>query len=237
MGLEATCTASLGQARARGRALLETTELLFRSDELRARVPFAEIKSAAAEGDRLVIRWGGQTLALELGAEAAARWLDKIRRPPSRLDKLGVRPTSRAAVVGRLDDDFVAELSARAAAVVRGTPRGPVDLLFYAVDAPADIGRLPALAARLAPDGALWIVRPKGRSAAVAEQEVRTAARAAGLVDVKVVAFSAARTADKMVIPVTQRTAVKPARATARSPRPGPSTSTPPRSRPRPARG
>ena len=48
-------------------------------------------------------------------------------------------------------------------------------------------------------------LRRKGAGAAVSEGDVRGAARAAGLTDVKVAAFSDERTADKFVVPVAAR--------------------------------
>ena len=48
--------------------------------------------------------------------------------------------------------------------------------------------------------GALWIVYPKGRQE-ITELQVLDAGRAAGLVDVKVVSFSATHTALKFVRP------------------------------------
>ena len=50
----------------------------------------------------------------------------------------------------------------------------------------------------------LWIVRPKG-SKAIGESDVFEAAKGAGLVDTKVVAFSKTHTAHKCVIPVELR--------------------------------
>jgi hypothetical protein len=230
VGLEAACTAKLGAAASRGKALLETTELVFRGD-FRVRVPLSEVKSVRVDGGRLSLRFRGQALTLELGAAAAERWADKIRHPPSRLDKLGVKPTSRVAVVGGHDDDFLAELAARGAAVVRGAAGAPVDLLFYAAGARADLHRLSQLARALQPDGALWVVRPKGH-AAITERDVMAAGKAAGLVDVKVAAFSATHTAAKFVIPV----ALRSSRATGKSPPARRSRSAPAKTPPRPAR-
>jgi hypothetical protein len=58
---------------------------------------------------------------------------------------------------------------------------------------------------RLDPAGALWLVRPKGKDTPVTEGATRAAALAAGLVDVKVAAFSATHTAEKFVIPLAKR--------------------------------
>jgi hypothetical protein len=189
------------------------------------------------------VHWRGQTLALDLGAAAAPRWADKIRHPPSRLDKLGVRPTSRVSAIGPLDGDFLTELGERAAEVVRGVPPAPVDLIFYAAASHDDLGRLRALSARLHPSGALWIVRPKGGGASIGERDVMAAGKAAGLVDVKVAAFSTTHTAEKFVIPVALRQAaagvgsdVSSSRATAKNPPRRRSTSGSAKSPPRPAR-
>ncbi len=54
------------------------------------------------------------------------------------------------------------------------------------------------------PDGAIWIVRPKGRKE-ITEAETMAAGKRAGLVDVKVVSFSDVHTAEKFVIPVAKR--------------------------------
>jgi hypothetical protein len=222
MGLDARCEATLGPDRAlrsSGRAQLETSELIFQGD-FRVRVPVAEIQRLEIDGEALSVRWPGGTLRLQLGAAAAARWADKIRHPPSRLDKLGVKPTSRAAIVGALDDAFLDELTARAAAVTPGAPGSLVDLVFFAVSKRTDLARVRSLVRMIEPDGAIWIVRPKG-SVVVGEQDVRAAGRAAGLVDVKVAAFSATHTADKYVIPVGERrraaVLIKPTRETEKS--------------------
>jgi hypothetical protein len=203
MGNEVVCRATLDGKVTRGKALLETTELLLRGD-VRARVPLAAVEAVTVSGDTLSLRWPGGTLALELGAAAAGKWAEKIRTPPSRSHKLGVKPGARVALVGdfAFDAAFAREL-AKGGAVV--TKTGPVDLLFYAPTKRADLERIPTLGKRLAPAGALWIVRPKGKDTAVTETDTRKAGLAAGLVDVKVAAFSATHTAEKFVIPVAKR--------------------------------
>ena len=64
--------------------------------------------------------------------------------------------------------------------------------------------RLEKLKGSLKPNGALWVIRPKGRPE-ISEQATMAAGKAAGLVDVKVVAFSTTHTAEKFVIPVKAR--------------------------------
>jgi hypothetical protein len=203
MGLEATCRAIVDGQSTRGKALLETTELILRGD-VRARVPFAAVKAVTVSGDTLSLTWPGGTLALELGAAAAAKWAEKIRSPPTRSHKLGVEPGARVALVGdfTFDAAFEPEL-AKGGAVLAA--RGPVDLLFFAPEKRADLSRIESLVKRLEPAGALWVVRPKGKDTAVTETDTRKAGLAGGLVDVKVAAFSATHTAVKFVIPVAKR--------------------------------
>jgi hypothetical protein len=205
LGLEAICAATLDGQTSRGKALLETTELVFRATTggLRARVPLADVKTVTVAGKALTLKWKGGTLALELG-DAAEKWAEKIKNPPSRLRKLGVKPGARVALVGSFDFEagFAAELQSGGA---NHAAAGSVDVLFYAPKARDELGRIPKLVTRLAPAGALWVIRPKGKDTPVTEAETRKAGLDAGLVDVKVAAFSATHTAEKFVIPLARR--------------------------------
>jgi hypothetical protein len=190
MGLEATCAATLDGERSRGQAQLEGSELLYRSTSAnaRARVLLGELTSLKVSGKTLTLEWKGRKLALDLGADAVA-WAEKIKNPPSRLTKLGVKPASRVALVGdfAFDESFERELGMAGSADAAATVRAPVDLLFYAPATPAALARIGALSKRLAPSGALWIVRPKGKDTPITEDATRRAGLDAGLVDVKVV--------------------------------------------------
>jgi hypothetical protein len=204
MGREVECTARIAGKAAKGKALLETKELIFRG-EARLKIPFAEIKGLRAAGGTLHVTWSGGEASFPLGADAET-WAEKIRNPPSRLDKLGVKPGLALAVVGPLEEAFVAEARARGADLRKGARAGDgVDLLFFAVEARADLGRLAALSQALQPAGALWVVRRKGQGAPVTEAESMAAGKAAGLVDTKVVGFSETHTAERYVIPVAAR--------------------------------
>lgn len=124
------------------------------------------------------------------------------------LDKLGLRPGVRVALLGLVGpafESFRADLLERAAAVVLGDPGPDTDLVFLAADSPAELEVLPQLRARLGPDAAIWVVSPKGRTRSFDDIEVIAAARAAGLVDTTVVAFSATHTALRLVVPRAAR--------------------------------
>ena len=209
MGAEAPCSLVLGgpdgKKSAAGKALLESEELIFRPQDRngpRVAIPFAAISAISAAAGVLKVAWDGKSADFALGP-VAAKWLEKIKNPKSRADKLGVKPGQRVAMVGGDDEVFAAELAARGAEV---GGRGDLDVLFYWVAARADVAKakLVALQKKIKKDGAIWVIRPKG-SAGITEKDVYSAARDAGLVDVKVVAFSATHTAEKMVIPVNRR--------------------------------
>jgi hypothetical protein len=121
------------------------------------------------------------------------------------LAKLGVRHGARVAVLGTDDGDFRALLDGRTHDVTDGWPKAASDLVFLAADGPGDLEPLAALRERIVPAGAIWVVSRKGRAATLRDVEVIAAARAVGLVDNKVVAFSATHTALRLVIPKALR--------------------------------
>ena len=191
-----------------GTAWLEHKDLVFRGAE-RLAIPLKDITSATASDGRLRVTFGGKTADFDLGA-AAPKWAERISNPPSRLDKLGMKPESTLLQVTFKDDQFVAELRERGVRIVRTAPAGGVDAIFFGASTREDLNRLESAVPWLKPNGALWIVRPKGTKA-ITEAETMAAGKRAGLVDVKVVSFSETHTAEKFVIPVAKRATPSPA--------------------------
>jgi hypothetical protein len=202
MGYEAPCTLRLGREEAKGRAVLEHHDLIFRGPT-RLAIPLKTIASAVANDGSLIVRFGKTTAIFDIGT-VAGRWADRITNPPSRLDKLGVKAGVTAWIVGERHDDLVRDLESRSARLVRVAPVGGLDLVFFGAPRRAMLDRLRVLKRSLKPNGALWVIRPKG-SAAISETEVMAAGKKAGLVDVKVVSFSETHTAEKFVIPRSDR--------------------------------
>ena len=215
MGYEADCTLRLDGTSSKGVARLEHKDLVFRGG-VKLAIPLSDIKTATAQDGALRVRFGNRQAVLEIGA-GAAKWAARIMNPPTRLDKLGVKPGMRVAAARLLDLSFRVELERRGAVVVPAGSREPagLDLLFYSAEDRESLEQLPALRKTIRPDGAIWIVRPKG-SKAITEAETMAAGKRAGLVDVKVVSFSETHTAEKFVIPVADRP-----RITRRTPRVG----------------
>ena len=69
------------------------------------------------ETEEIIVRWDGQRLALDVGAANAQKWLEKIRNPKSRADKIGVKAGQRVSVIGVDDAEFVNELTSLGADV------------------------------------------------------------------------------------------------------------------------
>lgn len=204
MGSEAKCMIHYGGKRVAGTARLETDVLQFRAPDLRLSIPFAAVRKTTVRSGRLAVTFGSDTATLELGS-ASARWADKITNPPSRLDKLGVKPSWRASAINIDDRAFLRELGQVVRTLSIGRVLNGSDAIFVGATRIAELSRLEKLKASLAQDGALWIVRPKGRPE-IPEAAVMRAGKAAGLVDVKVVRFSGTHTAEKFVIPLAART-------------------------------
>ncbi|HYH07296.1 MAG TPA: hypothetical protein VEK11_09595 [Thermoanaerobaculia bacterium] len=194
MGNEAQCRVEIDGEAAEAKALLETEELILRG-AVKAKIAFRDARDVIAEEGVLRLRWNERDVRIHLGS-SAAKWAEKIRNPKSVADKLGVKPGQKISVVGTIDAGFLAASSKKL------QPNS--DLIFFAANAREDLARLPQLRENLAPAGAIWVVRPKGASA-ISEGDVMAEAKAAGLVDVKVVRFSDTHTAEKLVIPVSKR--------------------------------
>ena len=202
MGAEAKCTATISGKKATGKALLETDELIFRGDDVRLTIPYKSVSSIDVKDGVLHVAWLSGFASFELGP-SAVKWADRIRNPPSRIDKLDVKPGQLVLFVGIRDATLREEIETRGATVV-ARPIAEVDAVFVAANERSDLRRLATVQNFLKRDGAIWVIRPKG-SLSISENDVMSAGKNAGLVDVKVVRFSETHTAEKFVIPVSKR--------------------------------
>lgn len=215
MGYDSACTLTIDGRAFRGTAVLEHKDLLFRGD-VRLVIPLNGIDEARADGDALIIVFGGRSAAFAIGADVAGKWAKRITSPPSRADKLGVKAGMRIALVGMEDAALVEDIDAKGALLETSARSKGLDMIFFAAKVPRDLSRLGSIAGRLEPAGAIWLIRAKGRGAPISERDSMAAGKEAGLVDVKVVSYSDTHSAEKYVIPVARR---RPAGAPARGPR------------------
>ena len=193
MGKVATVNAVFSDGPDEGRLQYEPPRLVFKGRERRV-YEGAALEGVTVAGEDLVLADGAR---FALGEKRAKLWLDAIVNPKDRMEKIGVKPGMQAAIMGVADPELSQELAAKGAVPVREL--ADLDLLFYAADDAEALAMIEALVPMLKPAGALWVVSRKGKAATLKDTEVMEAARARGLVDTKVVAFSETLTALRFV--------------------------------------
>jgi hypothetical protein len=210
VGNEVICVVKFGKQKARGKALLETSEVIFRSEDgaLRLKLPFSGLKSASAADGELRLETAEGPAIFQLGANAA-KWCEKILHPKTRMEKLGIKPNAAVSLVGDFDSDFLAELrsvtkNVSITGINKGKAAPDAEWTFFSADTSKALSQVAKLAKSLKGAAALWIVYPKGQKQ-ITENDVLAAGRKCGLKDIKVVGFSPTHTALKFLIPVENR--------------------------------
>jgi hypothetical protein len=202
MGNEAACTLRYAGKSFSGKALLETSEIIFRGDSP-LKIPFSAITAVESQDGDLHVHTKTGLAVFQLGPQAD-KWREKIAHPKSLLEKLAVKPHDQVSLIGTFPADFLASLKKHPAVIAQGTPHKDSLWIFLAAETTQDLRRVPPLAKSMRGPTALWIVYPKGQKS-ITESHVRSAALKAGLVDIKVASFSPTHTALKFVIPKSRR--------------------------------
>jgi hypothetical protein len=109
------------------------------------------------------------------------------------IDKLNLKEGSRVLVLGVTHPDLPADGS------WGRRKKKNCDLILLSVETIADLRKIEPCHQLLAPAGGLWIVYPKGRKD-ITEKQVMAAGLATGMVDNKVISFSATHTGLRFVI-------------------------------------
>jgi hypothetical protein len=207
MGSDVKCRVRFGKQESEGKALLETSEIIFRGD-FRLKIPFATILSAKVVDHELQLQIAEGMAIFEVGAVTATKWREKILHPKTRIEKLGIKPGTRVSLIGfeKQDEEFVKEIQ-KAKALM--TPAGNTlpknsDSIFLRIDSKKQLGQVAKIAEQLCGAAALWVIYPKGRQD-ITEGDVFAAGHKAALTDIKVVGFSSTHTALKFVIPINKR--------------------------------
>jgi hypothetical protein len=121
------------------------------------------------------------------------------------IDKLGVKPGARIAVVHLDDPAFMKLLRTRTSDIVVGKPRSACDIVFVGVREPVDLKRLREVKSWIEPNGAIWLIRPKGGRSSLRDTDLIDAGSAAGLVDNKIASFSDTHGAMRFVFRLRDR--------------------------------
>jgi hypothetical protein len=202
MGNEAPCKLRFDGKTFSGKALLETSEILFRGDT-RLKIPFPSITALQARDGELHVRTKDGLAVFTLGPQAE-KWREKIANPKTLLQKLGVKPGETVSLIGEFPADFLLGLKNQDAAIVEGKIAQGAPWCFLAAESRQNLQRVKAIANSLAGAAALWIVYPKGQTS-ITESNVRCAGLQAGLTDIKVARFSSTHTGLKFVLPKAKR--------------------------------
>jgi hypothetical protein len=117
--------------------------------------------------------------------------------------KLGVQPGQRAVFLHVADAALAEQLRERGVVVSTRLARD-TDVIFLGADTLAGLAGLRQTIQYMKRDGALWTITPKGKNG-IKDADVVGIAKAAGLVAVKSVAYSATHSATKFVIPKIAR--------------------------------
>lgn len=185
------------------KVLIETDELIVRGD-VRAKFPRASIREAKVRNGAVTVISDVGVLTISLGA-AAEKFLKKLVEPPkSRIDKMGIGPNARVVIVNFPDRAFRTELTALGPGVVAARAGKNEELIVLGVEKASDLARITAAEKSLAPNGALWVIHPKGVSG-VRDTDIFAEAKRNGLTYVKVARFSDTHTAEKLVRPKAAR--------------------------------
>jgi hypothetical protein len=109
MGNEANCAVTVGRQTFEGKAMLETSELIFRGGDLRLKIAIQEMKSVKALNGELRIVFSEGNASFVLGP-LAETWARKILHPKTVMEKLGVKAGSAVALAGIFQEEFQMEL-------------------------------------------------------------------------------------------------------------------------------
>ena len=120
------------------------------------------------------------------------------------IDKLGVKPGQRIAVLGVEDAEFLSDLAASVPEYSRGNRISKAELIFFSAEAREDLSQLKSLSRSISKSGGIWVVYPRGQKH-IREIDVINAGKSAGLTDNKVCRFSGTHTALRFVIPLAKR--------------------------------
>jgi hypothetical protein len=202
VGQEKDCSLLWQAETHNGKALLESSEIIFRGD-IRLKILFSEIQEVTAAGGDLRIRTPRGSAVFSLG-DLAEKWRHKIANPKTVVEKLGVKLGAETAVLGKFEPKFLSDLKKTTGKSLQTKIAPATACIFLLADSSKELAAVKSTASKMTGAATLWIVYPKGQKG-ITENDVRSAGLKAKLVDVKVVSFSSSHTALKFVIPKSKR--------------------------------
>ena len=201
MGSEAICNINWNGVNYNCKVLLETNEIIVRGD-LKLKIPFQSIREVKCDSGNLLVCSDKGTLSVSLGT-SASRWQDKIRNPPTLLDKLGIKSGHVVKIIGDAPVEFIELLIASDVRIVKEVSE-PSSLYVLFVETVEELTMLSEIRSQMAKSDCVWVVYPKGRKH-FTQLDVLNHGRSLQLTDIKICAFSGELSALKFVIPTNLR--------------------------------
>jgi len=196
MGKELTTLVRIDTRETECKVLLESGEIICRG-ALKRRFSFGDMKGLRAKAGWVEFRIASEAIAIKVGDKAGA-WVEAIKNPRTRIQKLGVEHGMKVCVIGKADAEGLAELKAAiGSAPARRVSKGADVVLLFAAKTD-ELDRLPIIEASLGERGAVWVLWPKGRTD-FSHDDVVTAATAAGLSQTKSMGYSETLTGLRLV--------------------------------------
>ena len=121
------------------------------------------------------------------------------------LDKLGVKPRAKVALVDFDEAWFTDQLRARTGDILSSTRAKDCDLVFFAAKNLTSLRRIATLKRMIKFEGAIWVIRLKGGRGPIHDTDVIEAGLQAGLVDNKIASFSDTQAAMRLVFRLKDR--------------------------------
>ena len=128
------------------------------------------------------------------------------------LDKLGVKPRAKVALVDFDEPWFTDQLRERTGDILKSARAKDCDLVFFGANNLASLRRIGTLKRVIKPGGAIWVIRLKGGRGPIGDTDVIEAGLQAGLVDNKIASFSDTQAAMRLVFRLKDRPEVRPER-------------------------
>lgn len=149
MGLETKCNALIAKQTATGKLHVDSQALIFQAKDLKWMLPLKPTPKATTKDGWLQVPGA----KFELGP-AAAKWLDKILNPPSRLTKLGLTPSTMLWIGGEAPRDFLHECQESEIPTTTKLERANIALYFLSTPDQFQAAPPPTLP--------VWLIYPKG---------------------------------------------------------------------------
>lgn len=198
MAMESACKLRVGRDLSDGKVRMDGDFIDF-AGATKFRFRLAEIHNPRLEGDAIRFGFHGTDVSIILDAKTAARWIDAILNPESLADKLDVKNGQAIRILNLDDVELMGSLRDKNVKLVSSTP-ARCDMVMLGVERASELRQIGELSESLRPGGAIWVVLPKSIRT-VTKANVITAAREAGLNNIKAVDYSETLAAYKITRP------------------------------------